>query len=49
MQKYVVFLKNKLNPKMISDNSLNIKITLNNKQMPDILFYIMIIKTVLKI
>ncbi|WP_304514907.1 hypothetical protein, partial [Candidatus Phytoplasma crotalariae] len=47
LKKYVVFLKNQLNPKMISDNSLNIKITLNNKQMPDILFYIMIIKTVL--
>ncbi|MDV3174857.1 MAG: hypothetical protein Q8831_02325, partial ['Bonamia sp.' little leaf phytoplasma] len=45
--KYVIFLKNQLNPKMISDNSLNIKITLNNKKMPDILFYIMIIQTVL--
>ncbi|MDO8058031.1 hypothetical protein OC686_01985, partial ['Opuntia sp.' phytoplasma] len=47
LKKYIDFLKNQLNPKMINDNSLNIKITLNNKQMPDILFYIMIIKTVL--
>ncbi|MDO8030299.1 hypothetical protein OC709_02140, partial ['Planchonia careya' phytoplasma] len=46
--KYVLFLKNKLNHKMINANSLNIKITLKNKEIPDILFYIMMIKTVLE-
>ncbi|MFW8664287.1 hypothetical protein ACOES3_00190, partial [Candidatus Phytoplasma citri] len=47
LEKYGLFLKKQLNPIRISDNSLNIKITLKNKQIPNILFYIMIIKTVL--
>ncbi|MDV3157476.1 MAG: hypothetical protein Q8889_02145 [Candidatus Phytoplasma australasiaticum] len=49
-QEYVLLLKNRLNHKIISANSLNLnlKTTLKNKEMPDILFYVMFLKTVLE-
>ncbi|MDV3172953.1 MAG: hypothetical protein Q8778_02075, partial [Sweet potato little leaf phytoplasma] len=47
-QEYVLFLQQKLNHKMISVDDLNIKIILKNKKMPDILFYIMMVNTVLE-
>ncbi|MDO8058459.1 hypothetical protein OC679_02070, partial [Candidatus Phytoplasma australasiaticum] len=47
-QEYVLFLQQKLNHKMISVDDLNIKIILKNKKIPDILFYIMMVNTVLE-
>ncbi|MDV3183249.1 MAG: hypothetical protein Q8866_01975, partial [Candidatus Phytoplasma australasiaticum] len=47
-KEYVLFLQQKLNHKMISVDDLNIKIILKNKKMPDILFYIMMVNTVLE-
>ncbi|MDV3166460.1 MAG: hypothetical protein Q8807_02130, partial ['Waltheria sp.' little leaf phytoplasma] len=47
-KEYVLFLQQKLNHKMISVDNLNIKIILKNKKMPDILFYIIMLNTVLE-